>query len=411
MANLLTEPKRGNHFDGFGPSILVQQMRGRQKRITIPTDRLEGRKLLREACPSVPGVYGWLDEHRQLIYVGKSKSLRKRLLSYFAKTPADNKMERIRQHSVTIVWEPISHELLALIREQELIHRWRPDFNSQGQPTRMQPAFLCIAGSPAPNARLARRLNGQHLHAFGPISGTKYLRQAIVSFNQVFQLRDCPDKTKFEFQSQRMLFDDPATAKCIRHELGTCPGPCASMCSAQTYSDLIEKALSFLHGDSSATLEALEAKMTAAAAKSAFESAAIYRDCLDNLTWLDRRLNGLRMADQNLNGILEIEARRKRKAWMVLRGGRIIASVPKPDTARKAGEVQQFIDASLKSATELPVTLLEMSLQLIIISWFRKHPEIKNQMLNRQQQQDNFGGAVFSAEIGKGLTKATSIDC
>lgn len=406
MGTRLLEPKRAVQFEGFGSSILVQQMRGRQKSISIPDDRLAGRKLLREECPEVPGVYGWLDQHRQLVYVGKSKSLRKRLLSYFAKTPSDNKMERIRQHSVSIVWEPISHELLALLREQELIHRWRPDFNSQGQPIRMQPAFLCIAGSPAPNARLARRLNGKHLHAFGPISGTKYLRQAIVSFNQVFQLRDCPDKTKFEFQNQRMLFDDPATAKCIRHELGTCPGPCASLCSGKTYSEMVDKSLRFLNGENEGTLQMLETKMHAAAAKSAFESAAIYRDCFENLTWLDRRLHGLRMANQNLNGILEIEARRNRMAWMILQGGRIITTVPKPDSDRKADEILQRIQTSLKTTSELPANLLEMSLQLIVIAWFRKHPEIKLQMVSPQQQQEFLGTIPFE-QLDSGLPAPT----
>jgi len=100
--------------------------------------------MLHDQCPLTPGVYGWLDRNHQLCYVGKSKALRKRLLSYFAKTPADPKMGRIVRHSQRIVWEPVSHELLALIREQELINRWRPDFNKQGQPTRRQPAFLCV---------------------------------------------------------------------------------------------------------------------------------------------------------------------------------------------------------------------------------------------------------------------------
>ena len=382
MATLLKETTRPARFDGFGPSILVQQIRGRQKRIVVPQDRLEARKLLREECPLVPGVYGWLDKNRHLGYVGKSKSLRKRLLSYFAKTPADPKMDRIRQHSTTIIWEPISHELLALLREQELIHRWRPDFNSQGQPTRMQPAFLCIAGSPAPNARLVRRLTGKYLHAFGPISGTKYLRQAIQSFNQVFNLRDCPDKTKFEFQSQLLLFENPANAKCIRHELGTCPGPCAAKCSSQSYAELVEQGVRFLNGETKQTLDRLSARMQDAAARMSFESAAIYRDCLENLTWLDRRLNGLRSADQRLNGVLEIEARRGRMAWMVLRCGRIVATFARPTDADSAENTIFEIQNRLASSYELPSSLLEMSLQLIVISWFRKHPEIQSNLLS-----------------------------
>ena len=123
-------------FAGFGPSLLVQQTRRRVQAFDLPDDRMEARAMLHDHCPLTPGVYGWLDSNEQICYVGKSKSLRKRLLSYFAKTPNDSKAERIRNHSRRLVWEPMADELLALIREQELIYRWRPDFNTQGQPTR-----------------------------------------------------------------------------------------------------------------------------------------------------------------------------------------------------------------------------------------------------------------------------------
>ena len=384
MATLI---KKQSTFDRFGPSILAKTMRGQSRRIQIPSDRLEARKLLREKCPLVPGVYGWLDPQRQLIYVGKSKSLCKRLLSYFAKNPSDNKMDRIRQHSETIVWEPISHELLALLREQELIHRWRPEFNSMGQPTRMQPAFLCIAGSPEPNGRVTRQLNGNFHHAFGPISGTKRLRAAIVSLNQIFRLRDCPDKTKFEFQSQKLLFDDPANAKCIRHELGSCPAPCAGMCTSSEYLSLVANAVQFLEGKDKTTLQTIEKRMREAANREAYETAAIYRDCLLHLSWLDRRLTGLRLADQGLNGILNIEARRNRPGWMILRGGRIVSTTLKPKSTESAIQTMKSIAAVKHQLPDLPGTLLEMSLQLIIMAWFRKNPQLKKKLMPFDQAE------------------------
>jgi len=158
-----TEPT----FQGFGPSILAQQTRGRLQRIVLPADRMECR-------------------------VGKSKALRKRLLSYFAKNPAERKVERIRQTSRTLVWEPMSDELLALIREQELINRWRPEFNTQGQPVKRQPAFIVITGGMAPNASFTRRIPRNAQQVYGPVSGTGRLRAAVDSINQVFRLRDCP---------------------------------------------------------------------------------------------------------------------------------------------------------------------------------------------------------------------------
>ena len=281
MTTLLSRPAS---FEGFGPSVLSKQIRGELTGHLIPNERLEARKLLRTECPSVPGVYGWLDSNRQLVYVGKSKALRSRLLTYFAKNPSDHKMLRIRQHSEQLVWEPVSHELLALIREQELIHRWRPDFNKQGQPTRTQPAFLCISGGPAPNAFLARKTSSRTAKTFGPISGTNRLRQAIISLNQAFRLRDCPDKTKFEFNNQQTLFDDPATAKCIRYELGSCPAPCAGMCSAKGYQKNVQRAMDFLEGRDRSILTQTRARYVGRGRNQAFEVAAVLRDYLDQLT-------------------------------------------------------------------------------------------------------------------------------
>ena len=149
MAELLKTRK--TTFEGFGPSILSAVAREKLGGSPVHDDRMQNRAMLHDLCPVTPGVYGWLDNNNQICYVGKSKCLRKRLLSYFAKNPPDKKTIRIVQHSHRLVWEPVSHELLALIREQELIYRWRPEFNTQGQPVKRQPAFLCISGGVAAN--------------------------------------------------------------------------------------------------------------------------------------------------------------------------------------------------------------------------------------------------------------------
>lgn len=383
MSTLITRSKR---FTSFGPSILIRQTRGLLKGSQIPRERLAARQMLRDECPTLPGVYGWLDSNRQLVYVGKSKSLRSRLLSYFAKTPSDNKMVRIRQTSETLVWEPISNELLALIREQELIHRWRPDFNRQGQPNRMQPAFVCISHSPAPNAYLSRKISPRAGLAFGPIAGTRRLRLAIESLNHEFQLRDCGDKTQFTFNDQLQLFGNLSTAQCIRHELGTCPAPCAGYCSTGEYQQRVERLHGFLAGRDRGLLDQLKARMNAAAKNQSFEQAANIRDHLDHLSWLDRRLNGLRMSEEVLDGVLQIEARKDRLAWLVLRQGKLVQSIAyhanRPDRAQAAMETLTEI---ANRQTEMPSTRLDISLQLLIVSWFRKHPHYRRQIIGFEQ--------------------------
>ncbi|MDA7858909.1 GIY-YIG nuclease family protein [Mariniblastus sp.] len=378
-------------FNGFGASILVQQTRGRIKRHQIPTDRMQARELLHDHCPLTPGVYGWLDDRNQLCYVGKSKSLRKRLLSYFAKTPADKKTARIRQHSQTLVWEPISNELLALLREQELIYRWRPEFNTQGQPTKRQPAFICLEGGLAPNAFFTRRVTDKSEFSFGPIAGTGRLRSAVDTINQCFQLRDCADKIKFKFNNQLTLFENPQTAQCIRFELGTCPAPCAAQCSSHAYQSNVTEAREFILGNDLAILSRLDQEMQNAAGRQSFEKAAILRDHIKNLNWLNRRMSALRNAQKSFNGVLPIKARKKRAAWLILKGGQLIGSTIAPDSEERAiATIKRLTEASLHEKP-MPENLMEMNLQLILIAWFRKHPKLKNSLIP-------FGDAVDICE-------------
>ena len=389
MATLIqnkTEKKYSRtRFDGFGPSILIQQTRGRIKRNELPSDRLEGRRLLREQCPLTPGVYGWLNEDKQLLYVGKSKSLRTRLLSYFAKNPTEPKMERIRQQSKYLIWEPISDELLALIREQELIFRWTPEFNSQGQPNRRLPAFLCISDSLAANLFVTKQLTSRVAKVFGPITGTGKLSEAAICCNYLFGLRDCPDKTKFEFNNQLQLFNKLQSAKCIRHELGSCLAPCAGRCSKSEYKASLSRALDFLEGRDRSVVKQLEQEMLQAARRERYEQAAVLRDRFKSVRWLDRQLAHLRNCKTRLNGILPIQARRARTVWLVLRGGRLVSNTLKPTNRSQAKTVAQDIRRLAKQSCETPSNRLDIKMQLIVSSWFRKHKDWYNRLIDFDQ--------------------------
>lgn len=383
MKKLLNHPLA--KFKGFGPSILAPQARDRLICHRLPADRQQARELLHDHCPLTPGVYGWLDSHQQLCYIGKSKQLRKRLLSYFAKNPADPKADRIRRHSSHLVWEPMSDEFLALLREQELIHRWRPDFNTQGQPTRRQPAFIGISNSAAPHAFFTRQLSAKAKYLFGPIAGTGELRIAVESLNQAFQLRDCPDKTKFQYNNQLTLFENPNTAKCIRHELGTCTAPCAGFCSRSGYQQQVDKLVAFLRGEDLSILDQLEAEMGAAATELRFERAATLRNYWTSLRWLNRRLSTLRTAKQNLNGVLPVASLGKQMVWLVLKGGRLIGSLRQPQRPQQAAKAVPFLSQHLACQANLPTNLLEIQWQIIVMSWFRRNHKLKESLISFDQ--------------------------
>ncbi len=368
--------------ESFGPSALAPQTIGAGNTQELPRDIPAARKMLREHCPVEPGVYGWLNRDGQLIYVGKSKSLRHRLLSYFAKTPTDPKMGRIRRQAHSLMWEPLSDELLALLREQELIYRWRPEFNSQGQPNKRQPGFVCISDTAAPHGFVTKALNSKCLHSFGPILGTKDLRHSVIALNLMCHLRDCSDQVRFEFGQQRQLFDESERALCLRYELGSCPGPCRGLCSRQRYQIGLERALKFLRGESDELFRELESKMNRASAERHYELAGIYRDRQQSLERLARQLGRVQQAEQTIHGILPVKAQRGRDIWLFLGRGRLLAHQPKPQTPRQREQALQLIERIPQQQHEPTTHPLEIQMQLIIAAYFRKHRETSARLID-----------------------------
>src|SRR5205809_6003037 len=143
-------------FSGFGPLGLAVDSEAPSLYVVRSRRPARLRARVRTDGPRLPGVYGMVDEGGELIYVGKAKCLRSRLLSYFRPRSRDPKAGRILQHTRKLVWEYVPSEFAALLRELELIRRWRPRFNVQGQPHR-QRTYICLGRQPAPYVFLTRK--------------------------------------------------------------------------------------------------------------------------------------------------------------------------------------------------------------------------------------------------------------
>jgi excinuclease ABC subunit C len=355
-------------FDGFGDSILVPAVRRPVQQVALKRELDASRRLVRQFVPLDPGIYGWLDKRQRLIYVGKSKSLRTRLSSYFAAEPADPKMARIRRASSRLVWEPISHELLALIREQELIFRWRPLFNRQGQPQRRQPGFVCLSGGPAPRAYMAFQRTAKADRAFGPILGIGQLREAVDCLNYVFGLRNCPDRVRMYVSPQLPLLTDLRNADCMRFELGSCLGPCAGGCSPATYQNAVDAACRFLQGDDQSVLKRLKGELAEAAEKLAFEKAAVVHRQWQALNWLSNKLRHWRGAREKIDGTYPVSTFNDRPLYLVFRQGMLAGYSDQPRARRVIKPL------SLKRM-ERDDDALEMEIFLIVSAWFKKHAD------------------------------------
>ncbi len=279
-------------FNGFGPNDLETEKRDLT---TISADRpARLRASVRSECPRRPGVYGMLDQRGELIYVGKAKSLRSRLLSYFRTKSRDKKAGRIIRHTSSIVWEHSASEFSALLRELDLIQRWEPRFNVQAQPKRSKQIFLCLGRRPAPYLYLSSKVTRSAEAWYGPVSSSAMAREAVRHLNDLFQLRDCPRSQEMVFSDQQELFPVVRAPGCIRHDLGTCVAPCAALCSKQSYEECVNSARQFLEGLRPSLIVDLEEAMASASASLQFERAAAIRNRLEAIQWLHDRLERLR---------------------------------------------------------------------------------------------------------------------
>ena len=350
------------------------------------TSRLRAK--VRQQCPRRPGVYGMVSPKGELLYVGKAKWLRARLLSYFRTESRDAKAGRILQHSKSIVWEYTFSEFAALLRELELIRRWRPRFNVQGQPGRRRPIYVCLGRQPAPYAFLTRQPAAGALATFGPIPAGPRARQAVRFLNDWFGLRDCPRAQQMVFADQAELFPIVRTAGCLRYEIGTCMGPCLGACERAAYLKSVRAAKAFLAGTDVALLKTLEHAMSEASYALAFERAAALRDKWESLRWLHQRLDRLRLAF-----VYPVEGYGGEDLWYLIQGGRVIVSMPLPRTAREKAAAALAVSKAFRQEGPATTTvpLSEMDQVLLVAAWFRRHPQEQAQILRPQEALRHLG--------------------
>jgi excinuclease ABC subunit C len=318
-----------------------------------------------------------LNPRGELIYVGKAKCLRTRLLSYFRSKSRDPKAGRILQHTRALVWEPVPSEFAALLRELELIHRWQPRFNVQGQPHRRRRAYICIGRPPAPYVFLASKPPARFSACFGPVPSGEVAREAVRRLNERFGLRDCPQSQEMAFADQTELFPILRAAGCIRHEIATCLGPCAGGCTRRVYANQVRAAQAFLFGSDVSFLDQLQTEMAAASTALAFERAAALRDKWEALNWLHLRLERMRQIRGQEMFVYPVRGMDGAEIWYVIDAGRVVRALPAPpndDNGRASVLRIKKPRRRMKNAGSL-VPTGEIEQVLLVAAWFRRRPE------------------------------------
>jgi excinuclease ABC subunit C len=302
--------------------------------------------------------------------VGKARSLRARLLSYFRPRSRDPKAGRIIAQTRALVWEAAASEFAALLRELELIRRWQPRWNVQGQPGRRKRGYVCVGRRPAPYLFLATRPPTTAFACFGPVPLGPMVREAVRRLNDWYRLRDCPQAQSMAFADQGELFPQVRTAGCLRLEIGTCLGPCAAACTRADYAIAVKAAVRFLEGVDTAPLDRLERQMNEASAALQFERAVVLRDRLRALQRLYHYLERSRRAAER-SCVYPVIGTDNTERWYLIQGGRVVTAL----TTADAGQRRAALETVYRGMPPGPVRLDEIDGVLLVDAWFRRHPE------------------------------------
>ncbi|RIX27055.1 excinuclease ABC subunit UvrC [Sphingomonas edaphi] len=228
-----------------------------------------------KTLPVRPGVYRMQDAKGDVLYVGKARALKNRVTNYTQVTKLPKRLQRMvsQTRSMTIVTTRTEAE--ALLLEAQLIKRFRPPYNVLLRDDKSFPFILLREDHAFPQVRKhrgARRTKGQY---YGPFASAGSVTSTLNALQKLFLLRSCSDS----FFANR---DRP----CLLYQIRRCSAPCVGRINEEDYGELVEDAKLFLAGKSTGVQARLGKQMAEAAEKQDFELAAVYRDRLRALTYI-----------------------------------------------------------------------------------------------------------------------------
>jgi excinuclease ABC subunit C len=224
-------------------------------------------------APSQPGVYRMIDARGDVLYVGKAKNIKKRVLAYARPTGHDTRIERVIAATHVIEFVSTRTETEALLLEANLIKRLRPRFNVLLRDDKSFPYILITADHWAPQILKHRGARTRPGHYYGPFASVWAVNRTINALQRAFLLRSCTDP-----------FFESRTRPCLLHQIKRCSAPCTGEIEFREYAELVREANAFLSGRSKAVKDELAKEMERASAELDFERAAIYRDRLAALS-------------------------------------------------------------------------------------------------------------------------------
>ena len=246
--------------------------------------------------PDAPGSYQFRDAEGRVLYVGKAKSLRNRLGSYFGRREAmANRTVQMLDEATTVEWIQVANELEALMLEFNLIQEHRPRFNVDLKDDKSYPFLAVTVGDEWPRPMVTRGKRRSGVRYFGPYGHAGAIRETLDLLLRTFPARTCTD-SKFGAH-QRM------GKPCLLFHIEKCSGPCIGEVTREDYDEIVKALLRFLDGDTDEVVDRLRREMAEASAELEFEAAARLRDRLASVQKVLEKQQMVAARDEDLDVI------------------------------------------------------------------------------------------------------------
>ncbi|MFK7905102.1 MAG: excinuclease ABC subunit UvrC, partial [Chitinophagales bacterium] len=224
---------------------------------------------IKETLPTIPhnpGIYKYFDEAGKIIYVGKSKDLRKRVSSYFTKKHDSRKTAIMVSKIVRIEFAVVETEQDALLLENALIKKWQPRYNVLLRDDKSYP-YICIKKERFPRIFMTRNVVQDGSEYLGPYTSTSRAKQILELMHNLFQIRNC------NFNLSQKNIDAGKFKVCLEYHIGNCKGPCENRQSEEKYLLAIKQIREILKGNIRSVIWYLKEAIKEAAETYRFEEA------------------------------------------------------------------------------------------------------------------------------------------
>jgi excinuclease ABC subunit C len=227
-------------------------------------------KHISATIPLQPGIYKYYDDRNELIYVGKAKNLRKRVISYFTKTFTSYKTYELVQRIARIEFTIVNSEQDAFLLENSLIKQFQPRFNINLKDDKSYP-FIVIKNEPFPRVFLTRKKINDGSEYLGPYTSVGKVRELLEFIKQTIQLRTCSlNLTEKNIAKNKFKV-------CLEYHLGNCKGPCEAFQSKESYDEGLTQLKNLLKGKLGTVIQHFKNEMKEQASQMEFEKADLIR--------------------------------------------------------------------------------------------------------------------------------------